>query len=340
MRVGVHYGSSTAFASVLDDVVAYDRAGVDAVWLGESYGYDAVSALGAVAARTERIEVGAAVLPVQTRSAALIAMTAAGLDALSGGRFHLGLGVSGPQVVEGFHDAAFGPPIARTRHVVETCRATWARQAIVGERHQPDGQPYRPLKIMQHPVRPAIPVSIAAVGDRNVALAAELADGWFPVFFWPERHRQVWGAPLADGGSRRSPTLGSLAVTVDVTVAIGADAERALARHRANLAHYIGGMGTRRTNFYNRLLARYGYPDEARRIQDLYLDGRTDEAAALVPDALVHGTALTGTIADVTKRLRAYAAAGVTTVNLNPQGATLDERLSQLADLRAAAAAV
>ena len=331
LRIGVHYGSSTAFASVLDDVAAYDRAGVDAVWLGESYGFDAVSALGALTARTERLEIGAAILPVQTRTPTLIAMTAAGLDALSNGRFHLGLGVSGPQVVEGFHDAAFGPPLDRTRHVVDACRAIWRREPIVSDRLQADGAPYRPLKIMQHPARSTIPISIAAVGDRNVALAAEIADGWFPVFFWPERHEQVWGAPLAAGRAHRSPTLAPLAITVDVTVALGAQAGRVLDRHRANLAHYIGGMGTRHTNFYTRLLARYGYPDEARRIQDHYLAGRKDEAAALVPDELVHGTALSGSTQDVTERLRAYAAAGVTTVNLNPQGTTLEARLEQLA---------
>lgn len=334
MRIGVHYGSGTAFADVLDDVAAYDRAGVDAVWLGESYGYDAVSALGALAARTERTEIASAVLPVQTRTPTLIAMTAAGLDALSRGRFHLGLGVSGPQVVEGFHDAAFGPPLARTRHVVETCRAIWAREPVVSQRRQAGGEPYRPLRIMQHPARSAIPVSIAAVGDRNVALAAEIADGWFPVFFWPERHEQVWGAALAAGRARRSPTLAPLAITVDVTVALGADAERTLQRHRANLAHYVGGMGTRQTNFYTRLLARYGHPDEAGRIQDLYLAGRKDEAARLVPDELVLGTSVSGTDQEVADRLRAYAAAGVTTVNLNPQGATLEARLEQLGRLR------
>lgn len=334
MRIGIHYGSSTNFASVIDEVVAFEEAGADVVWLGESYGYDAVSALGALAALTTRMQIGSSILAVQTRTPSLMAMTAAGLDALSGGRMHLGLGVSGPQVIEGFHNEDFGPPLARTRALISTCRQIWRRERLETRRLRPSGMPYKDLKIMQHPVRSEIPISIAAVGDKNTALAAEIADGWIPIFFWPERHKNVWGEALAEGGALRESALGPLEIITSAVVAIGPEADETLARHRANLAHYIGGMGTRETNFYNRLLIRYGYEYEAGRISEFYATGRKDEAADLVPDDLVTGTAISGTPADISIRLQAYVDAGVTTLNLNPQGKSIEVKAEQLAMLR------
>lgn len=340
MRIAVHYGSSTNFPAILDDVPVFEQAGADAVWLGESYGFDAVSALGALAVRTERMQIGTSIIPVQTRSPTLIAMTAASLDALSGGRMNLGLGTSGPQVVEGFHDVPFGPPLVRTRRVVETCRAVWRREEIVTGRVEVTGSPYRGLKLMQHPIRESIPITIAAVGERNTALAAEVADGWMPIFFWPERHKDVWGDALAAGAEKRASSLAPLEVVVSAPVAIDGRADELIARQRAGVAHYVGGMGTRETNFYNRLFRRYGFEDEADQIQNHYLAKRRSEAAALVPDAFLEQTTIAGTADEVRRRLEAYAAAGVTTLNVNPVGATLDERAAQLARLCEIAATV
>lgn len=334
MHIGIHYGSSTNFASVIDEIAILEEAGTDAVWLGESYGYDAVSALGALAVRTSTVQIGSSILAVQTRTPALVAMTAAGLDALSGGRMHLGLGVSGPQVIEGFHDEDFGPPLSRTRALVSTCRQIWRRDRLATGRLQPNGVPYKDLKIMQHPVRSLIPVSIAAVGDKNTALAAEIADGWMPIFFWPERYKNVWGDALAEGVASRDPALSPLQIITGAVVAIGPEADEVLNRHRANLAHYIGGMGTRETNFYNRLLIRYGYEDEAGRILEFYTSGRKEEAANAVPDELVTGTAITGAPTEISARLQAYVDAGVTTLNLNPQGKNIEAKADQLAMLR------
>lgn len=311
----------------------YEDAGADAVWLGESYGFDAVSALGALAVRTERVQLGTSIIAVQTRTPTLIAMTAASLDALSEGRMHLGLGTSGPQVIEGFHGVSFGPPLSRTRRVVETCRAVWRREAVASGRHEPHGAPYRGLKMMQHPVRDSIPITIAAVGEKNTEMTAEIADGWMPIFFWPERYLDVWGDALAAGTVKRSPSMAPLEIVVGASVAIDAPADGLMERQRSVVAHYVGGMGTREVNFYNRLFRRYGFEDEADQIQDHYLANRRAEAAALVPDEFLEQTTIAGTANEVRRRLQAYAAAGVTTLNVQPAGSTLDERAAQLAAL-------
>ena len=335
MKIGLHYPSSTDFSKIIEEVVAFEQCGIDVVWLGESYGYDCVSALGALAARTSRIELGSAILPVQTRPPSLVAMTAAGLDALSEGRAILGLGTSGPQVIEGWQGVPFGWPLAQTRDVVATCRSLWQGQRLRPRRAPASGEPYGALKLMQHPPREAIPVFLGAVGDRNVALAAEIADGWMPVFFWPERAREVWGAPLAEGTGARPPSLGRLVVSVSVPLAIDEGVEEAQAGHRAHLAHYIGGMGTKQVNFYRRLAERYGFGDVADRIQSLYLAGRRAEAMGLVPDDFADATCLIGDAATVARRVAAYEAAGVSILNVRSLAGGLDAKLTQIARLQA-----
>lgn len=329
MQIGVHYGSSTDFASVIDDTVAYEQVGLEVAWLGESYGFDSPTALGALAARTESIRLGPAVLAVQTRSAALIAMTAAGLDAISGGRALLCVGSSGPAVVEGLHDRDFGRPVARTRLVIEQCRSLWAGERLTSGRSERGGDPYRGLKLIHRP-ESTIPIYVAAVGDRNVALAAEIADGWMPVFFWPERAREIWAEPLALGSASRSTDLDELQISVTAPLAIETGTEQAMLMHRAGLAHYIGGMGTKETNFYLSLATRYGFGEVGHEIQEHYLAGRRAEAIELVPDDFAAATCLIGDEDTVARRLGAYRDAGVTILNVAPRGESREERVDQL----------
>lgn len=220
IEIGIHLPSATDFATAIEDVPAYEEAGASVVWLGESYGYDAVSALGALSSSTQAIRLALGVVPVQTRTASLLAMTAAGIDALSGGRAVLGLGASGPQVIEGWHDVDFGDPVARTRHVVERCRKIWGSEPVDSERLQADGSRYRPLKMIHRPGRSQIPIFLGAMGTSSTTLAAEIADGWFAAFFWPERVQDVWGDALSEGASNRSPELAPLEIAVSAPLAI------------------------------------------------------------------------------------------------------------------------
>jgi len=303
-----------------------ESAGLDMVWLSEAYSFDAVSVAGAIVQATSRLEVGTGILNVYSRTATLLAMTAATLDHLSGGRFTLGLGSSGPQVIEGFHGVPYDQPVERVRDTIEICRAVWARRPV--EYHGKalsvplpaglgTGQG-KPLKIVNHPLRAHIPVLWASMGPRAVRLTAELADAWMPVFYLPEKAAEVYGPALADGAARRSPDLGPLdvvaggAVAIDDAAAIAGATEAA----RAQLALYIGGMGSRTTNFYNDLVRRYGFEAEAEQIQELFLAGRKREAAAAVPAELVRSTNLIGSSAEVRERLAAYRAAGVTTLSV------------------------
>lgn len=334
MEFGIHLPSATDFAAVLQEVPAYEGAGAKIVWLGESYGYDAVSALGALSVLTETMRLALGVVPVQTRTASLLAMTAAGIDALSGGRAVLGLGASGPQVIEGWHDADFGAPLERTRHVIERCRRIWRSEPVGSERLQADGSNYRPLKMIHAAAHRPIPIYVGAIGQSSVALAAELADGWFAAFFWPERASDVWGGPLDEGGTLRPADLAPLQIAVSAPLAIGEATDAAMDDHRARLAHYIGGMGTRRVNFYNRLTGRYGFPDAADRIRELYLSGDRAGAMRQLPRDLVEGTCLIGDESTVAERLAAYRAAGVTIMNVAPHGASLSERVRQLTRLQ------
>ncbi len=329
MKISTLLSYSGGFRAAADQVAEWEKAGLDLVWVAEAYGLDGPSLMGYLAALTERVEIGSAILPIYTRTPALIAMTAAGIDTLSGGRFHLGLGSSGPQVVEGWHGVPYDAPLGRTREIVEICREVWAREAPL-EHHGtfydiplPPGRGTglgKALKIIAHPVRPRIPIWIASLGERNVALTAEVADGWIPMLFVPEKARDVWGASLDAGGSRREPSLGPLQISTGGIVAIGEGGEVRALRDLARpmVALYAGGMGAKGRNFYNDVVRRYGYEREAEQIQERYLSGAKREAEALVPDELLESMAICGPKGYVAERIAAFAEAGVTHLQVTP----------------------
>ncbi|MEI7592095.1 MAG: LLM class F420-dependent oxidoreductase [Actinomycetes bacterium] len=316
----------------------YEKAGLDVVWVAEAYGFDGPSMMGYLAATTETIQIGAAILPIYTRTPALIAQTAAGLDYVSEGRFILGLGASGPQVIEGFHGVPYQAPLARTREVIDICRMAWKREKLVY-----DGKYYKlplppeqgtglgkPLKFITHPVRDSIPIYVASLGPKNVEMTAELANGWLPLFYIPERANDVWGADLAAGAAKRAPELGPLEVVAGGLVAIGEDAAQVAEFARPMAALYIGGMGAKGKNFYNDLACRYGYEAEAAEIQDLYLAGKKDEAAANVPADFLALTNLCGPEGWVKERIAAFKEAGVGTLNLTPVGPDAVETIEKI----------
>jgi F420-dependent oxidoreductase-like protein len=311
---------------------ALEKVGLDIVWVAEAYSFDAPTFMGYLAAKTERLEIGSAILPIYSRTPTLIAMTAAGLDALSDGRAVLGLGASGPQVIEGFHGVPYDRPLTRTREIIDICRQVWAREAPLthdGAAYHiplPEGQGTglgKALKIINHPVRPRIPIWVAALGEKNVAMTAEVADGWLPIFFVPEKAKDVFGPSLATGAAKRDASLDPLQIAAGGIFAIGEESEVAPIRDlgRAAAALYIGGMGAKGKNFYNALARRYGYEKEADEIQDLYLSGKKSEAAALVPNDLLEATSLCGPESYLKDRIAAMAEVGVTHLNVTPVGA-------------------
>ncbi|MCU0311271.1 MAG: LLM class F420-dependent oxidoreductase [Acidimicrobiales bacterium] len=328
MKLGMQIDYAGGFKASAERVSTYEKAGLDIAWVAEAYGFDGPSFMGYLAATTDTITIGAGILPIYTRTPTLMAMTAAGIDALSDGRFILGLGASGPQVIEGFHGVKYDAPLGRTREMIDICRSVWRRDRVTYEgRHYrlplPPGEGTglgKPLKIIAHPVRERIPIWVASLGPRNVAMTAEKADGWLPIFFVPERAREVWGDDLDAGAARREPDLGPLEIAAGGVVAIGEDAGPTVEMTRPMVALYVGGMGARGRNFYNDLMCRYGYEAEAAEIQDLYLDGRKDEAAAKVPADFLELTNLCGPEGFVKERLAAYAEAGVTVLNIVPVG--------------------
>jgi len=331
----VHYAGNVL--EMAERVRTWEAIGLDVVWVAEAYGYDAPTMMGYLAARTERVQIGSAILPLYSRTPALLAQTAAGLDHISGGRAILGLGASGPQVIEGWHAVPYDKPLARTREIIDICRRVWRRELLVNDGvYQiplPAGQGTglgKPLKLINHPDRTAIPIFVAALGEKNVALAAEVADGWIPTMFIPEQAADIWGGALATGAKARAADLGPLRVVAGGALAIGEDVTELRERARPNLALYIGGMGARERNFYFNLACRYGFEAEANRIQDLYLEGRKEEAAALVPAALLERTSLIGPAGHVKERVAAYREAGVTILNVNPIGTDPVADLEQL----------
>jgi F420-dependent oxidoreductase-like protein len=342
MRIGTGINYSGGFADSVADIVELEKVGLDIAFVPEAYSFDAVSQLGYLAAKTERVQLASGIFQIYTRTPSLTAMTAAGLDFVSDGRFTLGLGASGPQVIEGFHGVKYDAPLARTREIVEICRQVWRRERLVHEgKYYPIPLPAeqgtglgKPLKLINHPVRERIPIVLAALGPKNVALTAELAEGWEPIFFHPEKAADVWGAAVAEGKSRRDPALGELDVFAGPALAIGDDVDSLLDQLRPTLALYIGGMGARGKNFYNDLAARYGYEAEAKMIQDLYLDGKKDEAAAAVPVELLRAISLVGPESYVAERVAAFAAAGVTTLVVNPLQPGRENRVRAVAKLR------
>jgi F420-dependent oxidoreductase-like protein len=342
MRTGLTLSYSGGFKEAVEQVVELEKVGADIVLVAEGYSYDAVSQLGYLAAKTSAIELGSGVFPIYTRTPSLLAMTAAGLDYVSDGRFQLGIGTSGPQVVEGFHGLAFDAPLGRTREVVEICRQVWRRERVNyhGKHYQVPLPAERgtglgkALQLINHPVRERIPVSIAALGPKNVELTAEIAEGWQPIFFYPEKAQSVWGEALDAGRARRDPTLGPLDVMVGTSLAIGDDVEDRLEWLKPQLALYIGGMGAKGRNFYHNLATRYGFGEVADRIQELYLSGRKNEAIAAVPDELARAISLIGPRGFVAERVAAFAEAGVTTLLATPVSTDRDESVRYVEALR------
>ncbi len=329
MKLAVHVGHWSGQPSDPVPVAREaERLGFDSVWVSEAWSSDAVTVAAWIAAHTERVGVGTAVLQIPARTPAATATTAITLDHLSGGRFRLGLGTSGPQVVEGWHGVAFEAPLARTREYVAVVRAILRREAPVV--HQ--GRHYRlpapggtglgkPLKVGVRPLRADLPIYLAALGPRSVALAAEVADGWIPILFSPER-ADLFRPHLEEGYRRAGRQAAGFEVAPIVWTAAG-DLAACRDAVRPLVALYVGGMGSRGRNFYNALVRRYGYEDEARRIQEAYLAGRRADAVAAVPDALVDEVALVGPVARLRERLAAYREAGVTTLIVAGDAAAL-----------------
>jgi len=342
MRLGVVLDYADDFAEAVEDVREFERMGVDVVGVAEAYSFDAVSRLGYLAAVTDRIALASSIFPVYSRTPALIAMTSAGLDSVSGGRFELGIGSSGPQVIEGFHGVPFTAPLGRIRDVVEICRTVWRRERLdYAGRYYSAPLPAdkgtglgKPLKLINEPVRSAIPIDIAALTPRAVAQAAEIADGWMPLFFHPERVAQAWGEALEAGKQVRDPALGPLDVIVEMPLYVGDDSDEAFEFYRNRIALYVGGMGAKGANFYNDLVTRYGFADEAALVQELYLTGRKSEAAQAIPEELVRATSLIGSESIVRDRLAAFAAAGATTISVQPTARTREVRVESIRALR------
>jgi F420-dependent oxidoreductase-like protein len=340
MRVGMLLHYAGGFSETVTELSDFERAGLQIAFVPEAYSFDAVSQLGFIAARTTTLEIASGILPIYSRTPALTAMTAAGLDFVSGGRFTLGLGTSGPQVIEGWHGVPYDAPIGRTRELIEICRLVWRR-----DRLDYQGKYYtlpleggtglgKPLKLINRPVRERIPIVIAALGPKNVELAAEIAEGWQPIFYLPEKAGIAWDEPLNAGKAKRAADLGPLDVIAAAPLAIGEDVTALRERARPFFALYIGGMGARGRNFYYDLACRFGYEREAKQIQDNYLEGRKDEAAALVPAELVEKTALIGPHGYVAERLAAFAESGVTTLNVTPLAPTHEARVKDIETIR------
>lgn len=335
MKLGLNLGYWGAGNDADNLVLAKeaDRLGYSVVWAAEAYGSDAATVLAWVAAQTERIDVGSAVFQIPGRTPANTAMTAATLDALSGGRFRLGLGVSGPQVSEGWHGVRFDRPLARTREYVAIVRKALARERLSFEGEfftlpLPDG-PGKALTLTVHPVRERIPIYLAAIGPKNLELAGEIADGWLAIFFSPEHADDIM-APLRAGREKAGLTMEGFDVVPTVPVVFGDDLSACADPVRFYSALYVGGMGSRDRNFYNQLACRMGYEAEAAEIQEKYLARDYDGAMAAVPFDFIDTTSLIGPPDRVRERLQAYAAAGVTTLTISPYAATLEERLSAL----------
>jgi F420-dependent oxidoreductase-like protein len=328
MRLSTQLNYAGDAAAAVAQVKAMEAAGLDIVWVAEAYSYDAVSTMGFLAAHTSSVQIASGILPLYSRTPTLLAMTAASLDSLSGGRCILGLGASGPQVIEGFHGVPYDRPLGRTREIIDICRKVWKRERLVHDGTSyhiplPEGQGTglgKPLKLINHPLREDIPIYVASLGPKNVEMTAEVADGWMPLFYLPEKAKDVWGADLAAGAAKRAPELGPLEVVAGSLLAIGEGAEKMRDFARPMLALYVGGMGAKGRNFYNDLVCRYGWEKEAEQIQDLYLAGKKDEAAALIPDELLEKTTLCGPEGYVKERIAAFAESGVTVLNVTPIG--------------------
>ncbi|MFM7756236.1 MAG: LLM class F420-dependent oxidoreductase [Actinomycetota bacterium] len=336
MKLSMMLNYAGGFHAAVDKVVELEKAGLDVVWIAEAYSADAISQVGYLAAKTDRIEIGTGIVNVYSRTAALMAMTAAGCDYVSQGRFILGLGASGPQVVEGFHGVPYEKPMVRIKEYIQACRMIWAREQpfqMDGETVKvplPAGQGTglgKPLKIIKpgQEIRRDIPIWWASLMGLSVAATAQYANGWLPIFFDPDKFQNVWGDDLKKGLSKRDSSLPKLEISAGGMLAIdesltGEAQKKILDFARPNAALYIGGMGARDKNFYNTICKKYGYEKEAIEIQDLYLSGKKDEAAAAVPGEMLANSNLVGPKSYVKERIAAFKEAGVTVLSVNPVG--------------------
>jgi F420-dependent oxidoreductase-like protein len=338
MRLGLQlgYDDPVMWVGLAEEA---ERAGFHSVWTSEAYGSDAVSPLAWIGGRTKEIKLGTAIMQMPARTPATTAVTVATLDLLSGGRVLLGLGTSGPQVAEGWHGEAWGKPLTRTREYVSIVRTILQREAPLEHHGEHYDIPYsgedatglaKPLKTILHPPRADVPIYLAAIGPKNVALAAEIADGWLPIFFSPERFAETHAPMLEEGFASRGGRPDGWDLAAHVPVLVADDVQAARDFLKPLLALYVGGMGARGQNFYTRLAERYGYADAAATIQDLYLDGKKNEAIAAVPDALVDEVALVGDGGRIADRVAAFRDCGVTTLVLQTRQ---PEALRLLADV-------
>jgi len=318
----VYAGNPRAAA---DQVAGLEKAGLDTIWVAEPYGFDSPTLMGYLAAKTETVEIGAGILNIYSRTPGALLQTAAGLDNVSGGRAVIGLGASGPQVIEGFHGVPYDKPLGRTREIVGLLRKGLRREALTSDGIYKIPLPAdqglglgKPLKLLNRPERADVPLWVAALGQKNVAGTAEYADGWLPFLFHPEKAADVWGDALAAGTAKRPDTLGPLEISAGGMVAIGEDVKDRLDLMRPMYALYVGGMGARGKNFYNDLACQYGFEKEAKEIQDLYLDGHKRDAEAKVPLAWLEAGNLVGPASYVQERIAAFAAAGVTSLQVSP----------------------
>lgn len=342
MRISTLLSYAGGFREAVDEIVELEKAGLDVVWVPEAYSFDAPSAMGYLAARTERVTIASGIMPVYSRTPTLLAMTAAGIDYLSDGRCMLGIGASGPQVIEGFHGVPYTAPVARIREVIEICRMVWRREKV-----EYQGRHYeiplsankgtglgKPLKLINHPVRDEVPIAVAALGPKSVAMTAEIADAWLPAFYLPEGADAIWGDALRAGAARRDPGRAPLEVFSGGAVAIGEGMEGLRDRARPQIALYVGGMGAKEKNFYNQVFRQYGYEQEADRIQELFLAGRRADAQAAIPDDYLARASLIGPEGFVRDRLHALRDSGVNALNVSLQGETRAERVQQCERLR------
>ena len=334
MKLSMMINYISDFQTSAKRVAELEKVGLDIVWIAEAYSYDSISQVGYLAAVTERVQIGTGIINVYSRTAALTAMTAAGCDYVSNGRFILGLGASGPQVIEGFHGMPYEKPMQRTKEYIEVCREIWKREKPLsydGKTVQiplPAGQGTglgKPLKLINHPVRSEIPVWWASLKDKSVEATAEMADGWMPVFFLPEKFQNVWGKSLKAGQAKRDSSLKPLDISAGGMLHIDESLtpekqNEILDFARPSYALYVGGMGARGKNFYNDICRDYGYEKEAVEIQDLYLEGKKKEAAAIIPTEWLQLSNLVGPRSYVKERLGAFKEAGVTVLQVNPVG--------------------
>jgi F420-dependent oxidoreductase-like protein len=342
MKISMLLSNAGGFKEAVAEVAELEKAGLDQIWVPEAYSFDAPSAMGYLAANTETITIASGILPIYSRTPTLLAMTAAGIDYLSDGRCMLGLGASGPQVIEGFHGVPYTTPVARMREIIDICRQVWRR-----ERVQHDGKHYqiplpqnrgtglgKALKLINHPVREDIPIAIASLGQKSVAMTAELADAWLPAFYTASAAETVWGEALRTGLALRDPSRPPLEVYAGGGVAIGTGLEHLRNLSRPQIALYVGGMGARQKNFYNQIFTRSGYEAEAALIQDLFLSGDRKGAEAAIPDDYLAENSLIGDEGFVRERLTALKESGVNALNVGFMGQTTAERVKTCDQLK------